>query len=59
MQSLRTGVRCRDCGTKWCLGGVTIATSIAFCGIDISLGGNADFMARLKLFEMLMTLFIH
>ena len=36
------------------LGAVTIATNMAGCGTDIILGGNAEFMARLKLREMLM-----
>ncbi|KAL3827729.1 hypothetical protein ACJIZ3_016531 [Penstemon smallii] len=36
------------------LGAVTIATNMAGRGTDIILGGNADFMARLKLREMLM-----
>ncbi|CAI7745602.1 unnamed protein product [Closterium sp. NIES-53] len=36
------------------LGGVTIATNMAGRGTDILLGGNAEFMARLKLREMLM-----
>jgi preprotein translocase subunit SecA len=36
------------------LGGVTIATNMAGRGTDIILGGNAEFMARLKLREMLM-----
>lgn len=33
---------------------VTIATNMAGRGTDIILGGNAEFMARLKLREMLM-----
>ena len=33
---------------------VTIATNMAGRGTDILLGGNAEFMARLKLREMLM-----
>ncbi|KAK1384984.1 Protein translocase subunit SecA [Heracleum sosnowskyi] len=36
------------------LGSVTIATNMAGRGTDIILGGNAEFMARLKLREMLM-----
>ncbi|OAY70335.1 Protein translocase subunit SECA1, chloroplastic [Ananas comosus] len=36
------------------LGAVTIATNMAGRGTDIILGGNAEFMARLKLHEMLM-----
>ncbi|KAK4745302.1 hypothetical protein SAY87_011614 [Trapa incisa] len=36
------------------LGQVTIATNMAGRGTDIILGGNAEFMARLKLREMLM-----
>ncbi|CAI5462189.1 unnamed protein product [Closterium sp. Yama58-4] len=36
------------------LGAVTIATNMAGRGTDILLGGNAEFMARLKLREMLM-----
>ncbi|WMV10576.1 hypothetical protein MTR67_003961 [Solanum verrucosum] len=36
------------------LGGVTIATNMAGRGTDIILGGNAEFMARLKLREILM-----
>lgn len=36
------------------LGAVTIATNMAGRGTDIILGGNADFMARLKLREILM-----
>ncbi|VFQ59547.1 unnamed protein product [Cuscuta campestris] len=36
------------------LGAVTIATNMAGRGTDIILGGNAEFMARLKLREMLM-----
>ncbi|PON43237.1 Protein translocase subunit SecA [Parasponia andersonii] len=35
------------------LGAVTIATNMAGRGTDIILGGNAEFMARLKLREML------
>ena len=35
-------------------GAVTIATNMAGRGTDILLGGNAEFMARLKLREMLM-----
>lgn len=35
-------------------GGVTIATNMAGRGTDIILGGNADYMARLKLREYLM-----
>lgn len=35
-------------------GAVTISTNMAGRGTDIILGGNADFMARLKLREMLM-----
>ncbi|XP_065859886.1 protein translocase subunit SECA1, chloroplastic [Euphorbia lathyris] len=35
-------------------GAVTIATNMAGRGTDIILGGNAEFMARLKLREMLM-----
>ena len=35
-------------------GAVTIATNMAGRGTDILLGGNPDFMARLKLREMLM-----
>ncbi|CAJ1977939.1 unnamed protein product [Sphenostylis stenocarpa] len=37
------------------LGAVTIATNMAGRGTDIILGGNAEFMARLKLREMLMS----
>lgn len=36
------------------LSSVTIATNMAGRGTDIILGGNAEFMARLKLREMLM-----
>lgn len=36
------------------LGAVTIATNMAGRGTDIILGGNADFMAKLRLREMLM-----
>ncbi|KAL3652979.1 Protein translocase subunit SA1, chloroplastic [Castilleja foliolosa] len=36
------------------LGSVTIATNMAGRGTDIILGGNAEFMARLKLREILM-----
>ncbi|XWS46378.1 hypothetical protein CRYUN_Cryun14cG0060600 [Craigia yunnanensis] len=36
------------------LGAVTIATNMAGRGTDIILGGNAEFIARLKLREMLM-----
>ncbi|CAN6467046.1 unnamed protein product [Victoria cruziana] len=36
------------------VGAVTIATNMAGRGTDIILGGNAEFMARLKLREMLM-----
>ncbi|KVH94564.1 Protein translocase subunit SecA [Cynara cardunculus var. scolymus] len=36
------------------LGAVTIATNMAGRGTDIILGGNAEFMARLKLREMMM-----
>jgi preprotein translocase subunit SecA len=36
------------------LGSVTIATNMAGRGTDIILGGNAEFMARLKLREFLM-----
>ncbi|XVF22199.1 hypothetical protein REPUB_Repub12eG0153100 [Reevesia pubescens] len=36
------------------LGAVTIATNMAGRGTDIILGGNAEFMSRLKLREMLM-----
>ncbi|XP_074303697.1 protein translocase subunit SecA, chloroplastic [Silene latifolia] len=36
------------------LGAVTLATNMAGRGTDIILGGNAEFMARLKLREMLM-----
>ncbi|KAL1339534.1 hypothetical protein AAHE18_U044800 [Arachis hypogaea] len=36
------------------LGAVTIATNMAGRGTDIILGGNAEFMARLKLREILM-----
>ncbi|XP_019056171.1 PREDICTED: protein translocase subunit SECA1, chloroplastic isoform X2 [Nelumbo nucifera] len=36
------------------LGAVTIATNMAGRGTDIILGGNAEFMAKLKLREMLM-----
>uniref|UniRef100_A0ACD5VNF5 Uncharacterized protein n=1 Tax=Avena sativa TaxID=4498 RepID=A0ACD5VNF5_AVESA len=36
------------------LGALTIATNMAGRGTDIILGGNAEFMARLKLREMLM-----
>ncbi|XP_072974820.1 protein translocase subunit SECA1, chloroplastic isoform X1 [Typha angustifolia] len=36
------------------LGSVTIATNMAGRGTDIILGGNAEFMGRLKLREMLM-----
>jgi len=36
-------------------GAVTIATNMAGRGTDIILGGNADFMARLKLREVLLT----
>ncbi|GAB4841830.1 hypothetical protein Ancab_022566 [Ancistrocladus abbreviatus] len=36
------------------LGAVTIATNMAGRGTDIILGGNAEFMARLKLREVLM-----
>ena len=35
-------------------GAVTIATNMAGRGTDILLGGNAEFMARLKLREVLM-----
>ena len=35
-------------------GAVTIATNMAGRGTDIILGGNPEFMARLKLREMLM-----
>ncbi len=41
------------------LGGVTIATNMTGHGIDIILGGNAEFMARLKPCEMLLHQFIH
>ncbi|WVY96528.1 hypothetical protein V8G54_028679 [Vigna mungo] len=37
------------------LGAVTIATNMAGRGTDIILGGNAEFMARLKLREILMS----
>ena len=36
-------------------GGVTIATNMAGRGTDIILGGNSDYMARLKLREVLLT----
>ncbi|CAI7842580.1 unnamed protein product, partial [Closterium sp. NIES-54] len=36
------------------VGAVTIATNMAGRGTDILLGGNAEFMARLKLREALM-----
>lgn len=36
------------------LGAVTIATNMAGRGTDIILGGNSEFMARLKLREILM-----
>lgn len=36
------------------LGAVTIATNMAGRGTDIILGGNAEFMTRLKLREILM-----
>ena len=36
------------------LGSVTIATNMAGRGTDIILGGNPEFMARLKLREFLM-----
>lgn len=36
------------------LGAVTIATNMAGRGTDIILGGNAEFMARLKLREIFM-----
>lgn len=36
------------------LGAVTIATNMAGRGTDIILGGNSEFMARLKLRELLM-----
>ena len=36
------------------IGAVTIATNMAGRGTDIILGGNPDFMARLKLREILM-----
>lgn len=36
------------------LGAVTIATNMAGRGTDIILGGNAEFMARLKLREIMM-----
>lgn len=36
------------------VGAVTIATNMAGRGTDIILGGNSEFMARLKLREMLM-----
>ena len=39
------------------LGAVTIATNMAGRGTDIILGGNAEFIARLKLREMLMPRF--
>lgn len=39
------------------LGAVTIATNMAGRGTDIILGGNAEFMARLKLREILMPRF--
>ena len=35
-------------------GAVTISTNMAGRGTDILLGGNPDYMARLKLREMLM-----
>ena len=35
-------------------GGVTISTNMAGRGTDILLGGNPDYMARLKLRELLM-----
>jgi preprotein translocase subunit SecA len=35
-------------------GGVTLSTNMAGRGTDILLGGNPDYMARLKLREMLM-----
>lgn len=41
------------------LGAVTIATNMAGRGTDIILGGNAEFMARLKLREMLMPRYHH
>jgi preprotein translocase subunit SecA len=39
-------------------GAVTIATNMAGRGTDIILGGNADYMARLKLREVLMPLLV-
>lgn len=36
------------------LGVVTIATNMAGRGTDIILGGNSEYMAKLKLREMLM-----
>lgn len=40
------------------VGAVTIATNMAGRGTDIILGGNAEFMARLKLREMLMPRYV-
>ena len=39
-------------------GAVTIATNMAGRGTDIILGGNSDYMARLKLKETLMPLLV-
>lgn len=38
----------------WSQGSVTISTNMAGRGTDILLGGNPDYMARLKLRELLM-----
>ena len=39
-------------------GAVTIATNMAGRGTDIILGGNSDYMARLKLKEILIPLLV-
>ena len=39
-------------------GAVTIATNMAGRGTDIILGGNSDYMARLKLKEILVPLLV-
>ena len=38
-----------ECGSAGRAGAVTIATNMAGRGTDIILGGNSDYMARLKL----------
>ncbi|KAJ4825435.1 hypothetical protein Tsubulata_010367, partial [Turnera subulata] len=48
------GKRSRNCSAAAALGAATIATNMAGRGSDIILGGNAEFMARLKLHEILM-----